>query len=133
MLIVLCLIATSLLMWVGSEASHNLMGLIPFIIGLLVVAGWLVLFYLRMHDSIVVTEDGLTYEPASGQPRVVPWHQIAKLAPHSLRGRYDVLDFVAVLVGYAISGERTLQDFYEAVQPFASAFMALFGRTRLPV
>jgi len=47
-------------------------------------------------------------------------------------GRYDVLDFVAVLFGYAISGERTLQDFYEAVQPFASAFMALFGRTRLP-
>jgi hypothetical protein len=33
---------------------------------------------------------------------------------------------------YAISGERTLQDFYEAVRPFASAFMALFGRTRLP-
>lgn len=47
-------------------------------------------------------------------------------------GRSDVLDFVAVLVGYAIRGERSLQDFYEAVQPFASAFMALFGRTRLP-
>jgi len=47
-------------------------------------------------------------------------------------GRYDVLDFLAVLFGYAISGERTLQDFYAAVQPFASAFMALFGRTRLP-
>jgi hypothetical protein len=47
-------------------------------------------------------------------------------------GRYDVLDFLAVLFGYAISGERTLQDFYSAVQPFASAFMALFGRTRFP-
>jgi hypothetical protein len=47
-------------------------------------------------------------------------------------GRYDVVDFLAVLFGYAISGERTLQDFYEAVQPFASTFMALFGRTRLP-
>ena len=34
--------------------------------------------------------------------------------------------------GYAISGERTLQDFYEAVRPFASAFMALFGRASLP-
>jgi hypothetical protein len=33
---------------------------------------------------------------------------------------------------YAISGERTLEAFYEAVQPFASAFMALFGRARLP-
>lgn len=47
-------------------------------------------------------------------------------------GRYDVLDFLAVLFGYAISGERTLQDFSEVVQPFASPFMALFGRTRLP-
>lgn len=47
-------------------------------------------------------------------------------------GCYDVLDFLAVLFGYAISGERTLQDFYEAVRPFASTFMALFGRTRLP-
>lgn len=47
-------------------------------------------------------------------------------------GHYDVVDFLAVLFGYAISGERTLQDFYEAVQPFASTFKALFGRTRLP-
>src|SRR5579872_1194798 len=47
-------------------------------------------------------------------------------------GRYDVLDFLAVLFGYALSGERTLQDFYAAVHPFASAFMALFGRTSLP-
>jgi hypothetical protein len=47
-------------------------------------------------------------------------------------GHYDVIDFLAVLFGYAISGERTFQDFYESVRPFASAFMALFGRTRLP-
>src|SRR3989442_11823367 len=47
-------------------------------------------------------------------------------------GRYDVIDFVAVLLGYAISGERTLETFYERVQPFAQAFMALFGRDRLP-
>jgi hypothetical protein len=47
-------------------------------------------------------------------------------------GRYDVLDFLAVLFGYALSGERTREAFYEAVQPFASVFMALFGRTRLP-
>jgi hypothetical protein len=47
-------------------------------------------------------------------------------------GRYDVVDFLAVLFGYAISGERTLEDFYETVRPFASTFMALFGRTRLP-
>ena len=47
-------------------------------------------------------------------------------------GRYDLIDFVAVLLGYAISGERTLETFYERVQPFANAFMALFGRKRLP-
>src|SRR6266702_3642020 len=46
-------------------------------------------------------------------------------------GHYEVIDFLAVLFGYAISGERTLQAFYEAVRPFASAFMALFGRGRL--
>src|SRR5690348_2850628 len=47
-------------------------------------------------------------------------------------GHYDVIDFVTVLVGYAISGERTLETFYERLQPFALAFMALFGRDRLP-
>lgn len=47
-------------------------------------------------------------------------------------GRYEVVDFVAVLFGYAISSERTLEAFYERLQPWASAFMALFGRDRLP-
>jgi len=47
-------------------------------------------------------------------------------------GRYDVIDFLVVLFGYAISGERTLQDFYEVVRPFAAPFMALFGRASLP-
>src|SRR5579885_2612759 len=47
-------------------------------------------------------------------------------------GHYEVIDFVAVLLGYAISGEPTLQAFYERIQPFAPAFMALFGRNRLP-
>lgn len=47
-------------------------------------------------------------------------------------GRYDVIDFVAVLFGYAISGERTLEAFYQAVLPWAESFMALFGRARLP-
>ena len=37
-------------------------------------------------------------------------------------GRYEVIDFVAVLFGYAISGERTLEAFYEHLQPYASAF-----------
>ncbi len=47
-------------------------------------------------------------------------------------GHYDVIDFVAVLFGYAISGEGTLEAFYQRLQPFAPAFMALFGRERLP-
>src|SRR6266404_5457825 len=47
-------------------------------------------------------------------------------------GRYEVIDFLAVLFGYAISGERTLQDFYEQLQPFAVPFMALFDRDQLP-
>jgi hypothetical protein len=47
-------------------------------------------------------------------------------------GRYEVVDFLAVLFGYAISGERTLEAFYKQLQPWAGAFMALFGRDRLP-
>ncbi len=47
-------------------------------------------------------------------------------------GHDDLIDFVAVLLGYAISGEATLARFYECVQPFAGPFMALFGRERLP-
>jgi hypothetical protein len=47
-------------------------------------------------------------------------------------GRYDVIDFLAVLFGYAISGEPTLEAFYERLQPFAVPFMALVERDRLP-
>jgi hypothetical protein len=47
-------------------------------------------------------------------------------------GHYEVIDFLAVLFGYAVSGERTLEAFYERLHPFAPAFMALFGRDCLP-
>jgi len=47
-------------------------------------------------------------------------------------GTYEPLDFLALLVGYAISGERTLADFFERLAPFEAAFMALFGRRCLP-
>jgi hypothetical protein len=47
-------------------------------------------------------------------------------------GTYEPIDFLALLVGYAISGERTLADFFERVEPFEAAFMALFGRRCLP-
>lgn len=47
-------------------------------------------------------------------------------------GHYDVIDFVAVLIGYAVSGESTLLAFYERLAPFTEPFMALFGRNQLP-
>src|SRR5260221_9426588 len=47
-------------------------------------------------------------------------------------GHYEVIDFLAILFGYVISGERTLEAFYERIQPFAIPFMALFERDQLP-
>jgi hypothetical protein len=47
-------------------------------------------------------------------------------------GHYEVIDFLAVLFGYAISGERTLEAFYERLMPWAETFMALFNREQLP-
>jgi len=44
----------------------------------------------------------------------------------------QLIDFLAVLFGYAISGERTLETFYERLLPLAQPFMALFDRERLP-
>jgi hypothetical protein len=47
-------------------------------------------------------------------------------------GTYEPIDFLALLMGYAISGERSLADFFERLAPFEAAFMALFGRRCLP-
>jgi len=47
-------------------------------------------------------------------------------------GTYEPIDFLALLIGYAISGERRLSDFFERLEPFQAAFMALFGRRCLP-
>jgi len=43
-------------------------------------------------------------------------------------GRYEVIDFLAVLFGYAISGESTLEEFNERLQPFTIPFMAGAGQ-----
>jgi hypothetical protein len=43
-------------------------------------------------------------------------------------GRYEPIDFLALLIGYAVSGERILADFFERVSPFGSAFIALGWR-----
>jgi hypothetical protein len=47
-------------------------------------------------------------------------------------GTYDTIDFLCVLIGYALSGEATLKGFYERLTPFATPFMLLFGRSELP-
>lgn len=57
-------------------------------------------------------------------------HQVRLVRGHF--GSYEPLDFLALLIGYAVSGERTLADFFERVVPFETAFMALFGRRCLP-
>jgi hypothetical protein len=57
-------------------------------------------------------------------------HEVRLVRGHF--GDYEPIDFLAVLIGYAISGERTLKDFFERLAPFGTAFMALFGRRSLP-
>lgn len=53
---------------------------------------------------------------------------MSRSASHaSVWAAYAVIDFLAVLFGYAISGERTLEEFYQRLQPFAVPFMARAG------
>jgi len=47
-------------------------------------------------------------------------------------GHYEVIDFLVVLFGYEILGERTLEAFYERLQPFAVPFMAGAGARPTP-
>ena len=47
-------------------------------------------------------------------------------------GTYELIDFVAAVIGYVLSGEPTLQAFYERLAPFAEPFMSLFERNQLP-
>src|SRR6266540_4479316 len=101
-------------------------------------------------DSIA---DGSIIVQASSQsvPSTPPWfgevalivqylrrHEILSAIAERVRfarrrfGQYEVIDFLAVLFGSAISGERTLEAFYQHLHPFAVPFMALFERDRLP-
>src|SRR5260370_33285168 len=43
-------------------------------------------------------------------------------------GRYDMIDFVAVLFGYAISGVRTLGALYDRGRPWEMPLKARFAR-----
>lgn len=47
-------------------------------------------------------------------------------------GDDEVIDFVVMLIGYAVSGERTRQSLSHRLLPFAEPFMALCGRANLP-
>lgn len=47
-------------------------------------------------------------------------------------GRYDTIDFVIVLLSYALSGEPTLKAFYDRLAPFRDDVAALFHRHHLP-
>ena len=72
-------------------------------------------------------------------PSIPSWFGEVAVVAHTLR-RLSVLATIEERVRfarrrfghYAISGERTLEAFYEHAHPFASPFMALFGRERLP-
>jgi hypothetical protein len=70
--------------------------------------------------------------------RYLQKHKVLNLINEQVRfarkrfGQYEVIDFLAVLFGYAISGERSLEEFYQRLQPFAAPFMALFERDRVP-
>jgi hypothetical protein len=100
--------------------------------------------------SIVSSAVSIQTSPQS-VPSVPSWFGEVTIVAHSLRhlgvletiaehvrfarcrfGHYELIDFVAVLIGYTLSGEPTLQTFYERLEPFASPFMALFGRNQLP-
>jgi len=47
-------------------------------------------------------------------------------------GRYEVADFVLLLNSYAISGERTLADFFKALAPVQEVLMGAWGRSKCP-
>src|SRR5258708_36794163 len=47
-------------------------------------------------------------------------------------GNYEPIDFLALLIGYTVSSERTLSDFFHRLAPFGDASMALFGCAALP-
>jgi hypothetical protein len=47
-------------------------------------------------------------------------------------GTFETIDFLAVLIGYGVSGMPTLQSFFERTKPFEEVFMGIFGRNQLP-
>src|SRR6266540_7024367 len=104
-----------------------------------------------MHMTVCSTAPVDIHTNPQDVPSIPPWFaELILLARHFTRrgilaaisshvrlargraGHYDVIDFVAVLLGYALSGEPTLEAFFDRLRPFADPFMALFGRDQLP-
>lgn len=48
-------------------------------------------------------------------------------------GRYEVCDFVLLLLAYAVSGLATLQSFFEELEPVLSIVMSVWQRQHCPV
>ena len=48
-------------------------------------------------------------------------------------GNYEVCDFVLLLLAYAVSGEKTLKDFFAALKPVKAVLMASWQRNKTPV
>jgi hypothetical protein len=52
-----------------------------------------------------------------------------------VRGRmeqYEVMDFMLLLISYALSGERTVADFYRSLSRVKEALMSQWGREKCP-
>jgi len=54
------------------------------------------------------------------------------LVPRGRAGLYISMDYLLVLIAYAVSGEATLLAFYTAVAPWASTLAGVWKRTRRP-
>jgi hypothetical protein len=52
--------------------------------------------------------------------------------PRGKAGTFTVLDYVLVLVAYALSGEPTIAAFYARLNPFQDVFAALLNREKVP-
>ena len=46
-------------------------------------------------------------------------------------GHYDVIDFVAILLGYALSSEPTLEAFFDRLRPLAGHLLGGLGQSHL--
>jgi len=88
-------------------------------------------FPIRALNAFVVWRGDSARPPLTTQGVLAAIEEQVRFARRRF-GRSEVIDFVAVLFGYAASGERTLEAFYQRLQPWASAFMSLFGRDRRP-